>query len=213
MNEKINIILADDHNLVREGFSSLLKKNKEYNVVAEAKNGEEVLELLNHTKPHILLLDLTMPKLNGMETLAIVHEKYPEIKTIILTMHEEAEYATKCIQKGAKGYLLKNTEPAELYHAIDVIAGGGAYYTPQISNALLANMSNNKTPDEAITDREKEVLKLVIKGLSAKMIAAELDISTRTVENHKMNIMKKLKVGNTAEMISKALNERLLEEG
>jgi DNA-binding NarL/FixJ family response regulator len=208
--EKIEIIVADDHNLVREGFCSLLKQNTDYHVIAEAKNGEEVLELLTKLKPQILLLDLTMPKLSGMDVLAIIQEQYPDIKTIILTMHEETQYATKCIQKGAKGYLLKNTEPTELYQAINTVSAGGAYYTPNISNVLLSNLALNKTPNELLSEREKEILKLVIKGLSAKMVGDTLSISARTVENHKVNIMKKLKVNNTAELVSKAINEKLV---
>ena len=126
-------------------------------------------------------------------------------------MHEEVEYAMKCIQKGAKGYLLKNTEPNELYQAIYTVAEGGTYYTPVISNALLSGLSSNKSQNEILTEREKEVLKHVIKGLSAKMIGDELNISARTVETHKINLMKKLKVSNTAELVTKTLQEKLLD--
>lgn len=209
--KKINLILADDHNLVREGFRSIINKNQDFTVIAEAQNGEELLELLPEQKPDIILLDLSMPKLNGMETLKLLQSQYPDIKTIVLTMHEETEYALKCIQKGAKGYLLKNTEPTELYEAIYTVADGGTFYTPAISNALLGGLLSGKPQSELITEREKEVLKYVVKGLSAKMIADELNISARTVETHKINVMKKLKVNNTAELVTKILQEKLLE--
>jgi DNA-binding NarL/FixJ family response regulator len=208
---KINIILADDHNLVREGFRSIINKNEDFCVVTEAKDGEELMKLLETEKPHIVILDLSMPKLNGIETLKLMNIKFPEIRAIILTMHEEAEYAMKCVQKGAKGYLLKNTEPSELYQAIYTVAEGGTYYTPVISNALLSGLSSSKSQNENLTEREKEVLKHVIKGLSAKMIGDELNISARTVETHKINLMKKLKVSNTAELVTKTLQEKLLD--
>ncbi len=208
--EKINIIVADDHNLVREGFCSLLKKNKDFNVIAEAKDGEELISLLSELQPHVVLIDVSMPKLNGIESLAIMQKKYPDVKAIVLTMHEEAEYAVKAIQNGAKGYLLKNTEPDELYQAIMTVASGGNYYIPTVSNVLLGNIASNKSSDEPLSEREKEVLKYVVKGLSAKMIADTLSISPRTVETHKINVMKKLKVANTAELITKAFQGKLV---
>jgi len=187
--KKVNIILADDHTLVREGFVQLLKQNENFNVLAEAKDGEELLKLLSHHEPDVVMLDLSMPKLNGVEALAIIQEQFPAVKVIVLTMHEEVEYAVKCIKRGVKGYLLKNTEPVELYSAINTVADGGTYFTPAISNALIKNMVSNKPYHDILSERELEVLKYVVKGLSAKMIADALSISSRTVETHKINMM------------------------
>jgi DNA-binding NarL/FixJ family response regulator len=207
--EKVNIILADDHTLVREGFVQLLIQNKNFNVLGEAKDGEELLKLLSHQQPDVVMLDLSMPKLNGVEALSIIQEQFPAVKVIVLTMHEEVEYAVKCIKRGVKGYLLKNTEPAELYTAIDTVADGGTYFSPAISNALIKNMASHKPHNDVLSEREIEVLQYVVKGMSAKMIADTLSISPRTVETHKINMMRKLKVGNTAELVNKAMQEKL----
>jgi len=210
--KKITIILADDHTLVREGFVHLLKQNENYSVLAEAKDGEELLILLSQHQPKVVLLDLSMPKLNGVEALSIIQTQYPTIKVIILTMHEEVEYAFRCIKRGAKGYLLKNTEPIELYTAIDIVNNGGTYFIPAISNALITNFTAGKFQPSNLSERELEVLKYVAKGLSAKAVADLLSISSRTVETHKVNIMKKLKVTNTAELVNKTIREKLITD-
>lgn len=209
--DKINIILADDHILVREGFKALLKKNKDFNIVAEAKDGNEVMELLSHLNVDILLLDLSMPHLSGFEAISFVKEQFPQVKIIILTMHEEAEYIIKSVQKGVNGYLLKNTEPSELYHAIKTVASGENYYTSAVSKILISSVASNESSKpslyQTLSEREREVLTYIVEGLSAKMIADKLDISPRTAETHKVNIMRKLEVANTAELVRKALLE------
>lgn len=209
--EKIKIVIADDHKLVREGFVQLLTQNEKFELLAAAQDGEELLAFLKIHQPDIIILDISMPKLNGVGAITFIQEHYPQIKVIVLTMHEEVEYAFQCIKKGAKGYLLKNAEPSELYEAIYKVAFGETYYTPVIAKALITKMANNREKEEQLlSDREKEVIRCVIKGMSAKMIADTLLISSRTVEAHKVNIMKKMGVNNTAELVAKALKENIV---
>jgi DNA-binding NarL/FixJ family response regulator len=213
--EKIKIILADDHILVREGFKSLLSKKKEFEVVGEAENGEELLELIDHTIADVLLIDISMPRLNGIEAIGQMKKINPNLKFIMLTMHEEAEYILKSIQAGANGYLLKNVEPDELVNAIRTVAGGGKYFNATISNIMIENISKwpdqNKEENSGLTTREKEILQYVADGLSTKLIADKLSISTRTVETHRVHIMKKLQVSNGAEMVKKGLEQKIIK--
>lgn len=206
---KIKIVLADDHRLVREGFKALLKKNKDFEIIGEAENGKELLTLLENSSPDLLLLDLSMPDLSGLDVLKKLQSLKPELKVIMLTMHEESDYILQSVQLGVDGYLLKNTEPDELYSAINAVASGQKYFTPVVSNILVSNISKLNPKPELLTEREKEVLRYVTEGLSAKMIGEKLFISARTVETHKVNIMKKLEVSNTAELVRRAMEEKL----
>jgi DNA-binding NarL/FixJ family response regulator len=213
--EKIKIILADDHILVREGFKSLLSKKKEFEVVGEAENGQELLELIDNLSADVLLVDISMPLLNGIEAIGQMKKINPDLKFIMLTMHEEAEYILKSIQAGANGYLLKNVEPEELENAIKTVAKGGKYFNATISNIMIENISKwpdqNKEEHSELTAREKEILQYVADGLSTKLIADKLSISTRTVETHRVHIMKKLLVSNGAEMVKKGLEQKIIK--
>ncbi|HXA01501.1 MAG TPA: response regulator transcription factor [Cytophagaceae bacterium] len=213
--EKIKIILADDHILVREGFKSLLGRKKEFEVVGEAENGKELLRLIEHLSADVLLVDISMPQLNGIEAIAQMKKINPNLKFIMLTMHEEAEYILKSIQAGANGYLLKNVEPDELENAIKTVAAGGKYFNAAISNIMIESISKgqdqSKEEHSEITAREKEILQYVADGLSTKLIADKLSISTRTVETHRVHIMKKLQVSNGAEMVKKGLEQKIIK--
>ncbi len=214
--DKINIILADDHTLVRQGIKTLLKKNKDFNIVAEAKDGIETLQLLAEHQADVILLDLSMPFLTGFDAIPQIKEQFPSVKIIILTMHEEASYITMCVQKGANGYLFKNTEPSELYHSIYSVVAGENYFTAAVSKILISGIAQGNLPSESsrakLSEREIEVLKYIVDGLSAKMVADKLSISSRTVETHKVNIMRKLEVANTAELVSKVFQENLFDK-
>lgn len=213
--EKIKIILADDHILVREGFKSLLSRKKEFEVVGEAENGKELLDLIDNLSADILLVDISMPQLNGIEAIAQMKKINPNLKFIMLTMHQEAEYILKSIQAGANGYLLKNVEPDELENAIKTVAGGGKYFNTIISNIMIENISKwpeqSKEEHSELTAREKEILQYVADGLSTKLIADKLSISTRTVETHRVHIMKKFQVSNGAEMVKKGLEQKIIK--
>lgn len=207
----IRIILADDHTLIREGFKAILGQSDRFEIVGEAHNGSELIDMVNRLNPEVVLTDLSMPRTNGFEAMEEIKRTHPEVKIIILTMHEEREYILRAIKAGASGYLLKSTERIELEHAILLVRDGGKYYSPSINNILaeaVLNPDAGETGD--ITAREKEVLELVANGFSTKQIADKLKISIRTVESHRINMLKKMKVNNSAELIKKAVELKLL---
>jgi DNA-binding NarL/FixJ family response regulator len=208
----IRLVLADDHPLILEGFKSLLARNAQFEIAGEASNGKELLDMIAQTSPEIVLTDINMPRLTGLEVMQKVLKENPEIKFIMLTMHEEREYVVRCLAAGAKGYLLKSVDIAELANAIKTVHQGGKYFSPAIANILAESISNPISEEEEvdITPREKEVLLLVSQGHSTKQIADKLSISIRTVETHRINLLKKLNVGNSAELVKKAIVKKLI---
>lgn len=207
----IRIILADDHSLIREGFKAILGQSNRFVIAGEAQNGTELIEMARSTRPDVILTDLSMPRCNGFEAMEEIRKTDREVKFIILTMHEEREYILRAIKAGASGFLLKNTERLELEHAIIMVHEGGKYYSPSI-NSILAEAALRPDSGEVgeLTAREKEVLELVANGHSTKQIADKLKISIRTVESHRINMLKKMKVNNSAELIRKAIELKLL---
>jgi DNA-binding NarL/FixJ family response regulator len=208
---KIRLILADDHPLIREGFKSLLTKNERFELVGVAENGKELLELAEQLSPDIILTDINMPVMNGMEAIQQIEQRYPDIKCVILTMHEEREYIIKALKLGVQGYILKNIERFDLEKAIVNVFEGGKYFSPIVTNILAESVSKpEQTSTAELTPREKEVLSLVAQGLSTKQVADKLGIGTRTVESHRVNMLKKMKVNNTAELVRKAVEMKIL---
>jgi DNA-binding NarL/FixJ family response regulator len=210
---KIRIVLADDHALIREGFKKLLieRENPFVELVGEAENGKELLEIVAKTPPDLVLTDIKMPLLSGLDALKEIKEKKPEIKVVILTMHEESEYIKRAISSGADGYLSKNIEQQELERAIKTVFNGAKYFSASVNAILLTQLSEQHVIEQTdISPRENEVLQLVAQGLSTKQIAAQLDISNRTVETHRINLLKKLKANNTAELIKKSAQLKMI---
>jgi len=208
---KIRLLLADDHALIRAGFKSLLGKNENFDIVGEAEDGKELMEMAADLMPDIVLADINMPKLNGLEAVGQLIKSYPQIKYIILSMHEEHEYIMNALKIGVSGYILKNVERSELEKAILTVHKGGRYFSAVVTNILVDSMPRNEsTILEEISPREKEVLELVAKGRSTKQIADQLNISTRTVESHRINMLKKMKVNNSAELIKKSLELKII---
>jgi DNA-binding NarL/FixJ family response regulator len=209
--DKIRLLLADDHPLIRAGFKSMLTKNERFDIVGEAENGADLLALTAELSPDMILTDISMPGMNGLEALQKVKKQYPAIKCIVLTMHEEREYIMNALKTGAEGYLLKSIEGPELEKAILVVFHGGKYFSPVITSILADSVARPELPEVGdITPREKEVLELVAQGKSTKQIADLLGISIRTVESHRINMLKKMKVNNTAELIRKAIEMKIL---
>lgn len=208
---KIRLLLADDHPLIREGFRSLLTKNERFDLVGIAENGKELVELTERLSPDIVLSDINMPVMNGMEAIAHIGNLFPAIKCVILTMHEEREYIIKALKIGVRGYILKNIERYDLEKAIIMVFEGGKYFSPIVTNILAESVvkpvQNGVTE---ITPREREVLELVAQGHSTKQVADKLGIGTRTVESHRVNMLKKMKVNNTAELVKKAIEMKIL---
>lgn len=209
--DKIRLILADDHPLIREGFRSLLDRNKDFVIVGEAGDGNELVALTQATPCDIILTDITMPGLNGLDAMAVIRKNNPAIRFIVLTMHEDPEYVMKALRNGADGYLLKNIERHELERAIQTVYKGGKQFSPRVTSIIAESAMRPVGDDVAeITPREKEVLELVAEGLSTKQIADRLSISIRTVESHRINMLKKFQVSNSAELVKKAISEGIL---
>jgi DNA-binding NarL/FixJ family response regulator len=208
---KIRLLMADDHPLIREGFRSLLVKNERFEIVGIAENGKELVELAETLKPDIILSDINMPVLNGMAAIEQINKMHPDIKCVILTMHEERAYILQALKIGVQGYILKNIERYDLEKAIISIFDGGKYFSPIVTNILAESVARpEQNMVSELTPREIQVLELVAEGHSTKQVADKLGIGTRTVESHRVNMLKKMKVSNTAELVKKAIEMKIL---
>ena len=209
------IILADDHNIFRAGLKSLIEKDPEFKVVAEAQDGGQLLEKLSSTKAELIVLDLSMPHMDGLETLKQIREKYPKIKILILTMLKDPEHLKYALAHGANGYLLKDDAYEQLLMGIKMILKKGKQFiSPAISTVItdhyIRSMEEVDTPSmEILTKREQQILKFVAKGFPNKNIANKLKISVRTVETHRGNLSNKLRLKNTAALVKYAIAKGL----
>ena len=211
--DKIKIMIADDHNLLREGLKQLLEFDGSMEIIAEASDGIECLEILNNVNPDILLLDINMPLKNGIEVLEELKVSKPDLKILILTVHGEVEYLIKAIDIGADGYIMKDSESSELKRAINEILSGEKYIQPSLIpmlNNKLANRDIDKDKLNSLTSRELEVLVQVANGMFNKEIAINLNISERTVKNHISNIFKKIDVSDRTQAAVFAIKNNLV---
>ena len=194
--EKLRIMIADDHSIVREGLKQLLEMEKDFIVVGQAANGLEVIENIDNYDPDVLLLDINMPGMNGLQTIKELKRIGNDIKILILTIHEDREYLMETMQMGAAGYILKDSDSASLYKAIRSVASGEPYIQNKLAAGLIKEMENPKLGriklENSLTDRESEVLDSIAEGLNNKEIGAKLLISEKTVKNHISSIFKKL---------------------
>lgn len=194
--KKIRVLIADDHQLVRAGICSLLENAKGIEVVAEADNGCQVMDLIAEHCPDVVLMDIAMPRMNGLETTAQILAKFPDIKVIILSMHVNEEYVWQALRSRASGYLLKDAAPGELERAINSVADGSVYLSPAVSHHVIndyVRRVNGKTDwADKLPPRQNEIWKLIARGLSTKEIALLLNISTKTVETHRAQLMDSL---------------------
>lgn len=214
---KIKIVLADDHILVRKGIKAMLESEADLQVIGEAGNGLEALEAADKLRPDILVLDIRMPEMSGLEAAAKLSAISPVTKALILSMHDSEEYVLQALDAGAYGYLLKDTDKAEFVKALKQIQAGNKYFSGAVSNVLANRLLHNKSVDRSIqtdpfhlTKREREILMMVINGTPNKEIADTLGKSVRTIETHRFNIMKKMNVNNAIDMVNKAVNENLV---
>lgn len=209
----IKVILADDHSMVREGIKQLLELDQNIQVVGQANDGIECLELLEKVNADVLLLDINMPNKNGLEVLEEIKKKKVNIKVLILTIHNEIEYLLKAVEIGINGYMLKDSESAELIKAIVSVYQGENFIQASlipILNSKLIDRNSDKAKINELTKREMEVLKLVAEGLFNKEIASKLDISERTVKNHVSNIFKKIEVADRTQAAVFAIRNNLV---
>ncbi|MBI3828605.1 MAG: response regulator transcription factor [Planctomycetes bacterium] len=207
---KIRLVLVDDHRLVREGLRACLSDHGGIEIAGEASGGYEALRLLPLLKPDVVLLDINMPDLSGLEVAKQILKKLPDLKILFLTMHENKEYVLGAARSGGRGYVLKDASPRELLYAIEAVHKGGAFLSSQVCKDLLADYARipdqaSPPPKLALTERESGVLALIAEGLSNKEIAQQLKLSVRTVESHRENIMRKLDIRSTAGLTKYAI--------
>jgi len=207
------IVLADDHHLVRQGLKALIEKAADLRVVGEASNGLELLELLNELSANMAILDITMPKLRGIEAAEKIKKLYPEIKILMLSMHKDKDSLDQALSSGADGYLVKEDAPTELFSAIERIRQGGSYVSSiihqEIKDLLLQKYGGRGSPSSSgiLTSRESQILNLIAEGKSSKEIAGLISISIRTVEKHRSNIMKKLHIKKSIDLVRYVLSK------
>ena len=213
-NMAVKIMIADDHSMIREGLKNLLELDGDIQVIAEAVDGEDCLEKLQLVKPDVLLLDINMPKKNGLEVLKSLKSRRSKLKVLVLTVHNETEYLMKAVDIGVNGYVLKDSESAELKKAIFTVADGETYIQPSLIPALNAKMiETNKDAEKikSLTKRELDVLKLLAVGMFNKEVGKRLEISERTVKNHVSNIFKKLGVTDRTQAAVFAIRNNIFQ--
>lgn len=210
----IRVVIADDHTIVREGLRELLGSAGDIEIAAEAVNGHEVVDRVRSTDFDILLLDLSMPGKSGMELIRQVKGEKPKLKILVLSMHEENQYAVRAIRAGASGYLTKDSASVELVSAIRKLAAGGAFISAEVAEQLArgAHGAGNALPHTTLSDREYQVFRMLVAGDSLTAIAERLNLSIKTISTHKARLMQKMSVGNQAELIRYAIAHKLSDK-
>lgn len=210
--EKITILIADDHTLVRETWSFILNTDKRFQVIAESGSGEDAVELAKQLKPDIVIMDINLPGMNGIEATQMISECSPESKILGVSLHTQPTYARKMIQKGAMGYVTKNSSREEMFKAIMEIQAGHQYICDEIKAIVSEQVSSGEdqhTGLNSLSQRELEVINFIKKGFSSKKIAETLELSVKTVEVHRYNILKKLNLKNSAALVNFINNSQL----
>jgi DNA-binding NarL/FixJ family response regulator len=210
--EKITILIADDHTLVRETWSFILNTDERFKVIAESGSGEEAVELAKQLRPNIVIMDINLPGINGIEATQQIRKFSPASKILGVSLHTQPTYARKMIQKGAMGYVTKNSSREEMFKAIMEVHNGRRYICDEIKNILSEQVINGEDQQaglNALSQREIEIINYIKKGFSSKEIAESLDISVKTVEVHRYNILKKLNLKNSAALVNYINNSQL----
>jgi len=215
--QKTRIFLADDHETVREGLKLLLNAQSDMEVVGEASDGAAALRSVGHLKPDIIVLDVSMPGMNGLKAAEALRQSSPDVKVLTLTRHSDDGYLHQLLRAGAAGYVLKQSRPTELLHAIRSVAAGGRYLDPSVAGKVMSGYRRRHPEDEAVggntlSARETEVVRLIAWGYTNKEIAAQLDLSVKTVETHKANAMHKLGVRSRIDIVRYALLQGWLQD-
>ncbi len=210
----IRLVLADDHAILREGLKQILLKEGDLRIVADAADGHEVLKRVRELDFDVLVLDMSMPGKSGVELIKQVKSEKPKLRILVLTMHEEHQYAVRAIRAGASGYLTKEGASAQLVSAIRKVAGGGAYISAEVAEQLALNAMPGAqgAPHETLSDREFQVFRLIAEGKSVSDIAERLNLSVKTVSTHKSNLMQKMGMATAGELIRYALAHHLVDE-
>ena len=207
---KIALLLVDDHPMVQGGLMACLSYYDDIEVVGATNDGSTALDKAKELKPDVILMDVSMPSMNGIDATEIITEQLPSTKILMFTMHDSAEFVRSAIQAGASGYVLKDTSSEEVYYAIKEVAKGNTHFSSSIAKTLIENPAKNE--NDKLTTREQVILSLVAQGLSSKEVAKKLNISFRTVDAHRRNIKAKLSIDSVAELVRYAINNGLIEE-
>lgn len=219
MNKKISVFLVDDHDIFRDGVKLLLSSENVAEVVAEARNGKEFLENLGKTNPDIVLMDIAMPEMDGIEASRLALEKNPNLKILALTMYGDEKYYYQMIQTGIQGFVLKSSGISELTRAISEVYAGGNYFSNEILYKIIKNVNQNKAeennpetnPPAKLTNREIDVIKLIVSGLSNEEIAEKLTVSVSTVKSHRSSLLAKTSSRNTASLVMYAIKNKIVD--
>jgi two-component system, NarL family, nitrate/nitrite response regulator NarL len=209
MDSVLKIVLVDDHRIVLDGLKSLLDNDSNFNVLAAVGSSEEALDVINQQQPDMLLTDYTLPGMTGLELSMKVKEKYPSIKRVLLSMHDEAHLIKQIMKAGVDGYILKSIQQSELKSALRQIKSGMPYISPEITKMIMTDMSSNQK-EELLTEREQEIVKLIVKEYSNKAIAEKLFISERTVETHRKNIFRKTNTTSLVGLVKFAFEHNMV---
>ena len=217
MEQKTTILLADDHQLLRAGLKLLLQRYAELEVIGEAADGEETLAFFNQRRPDLLLLDLSMPKMNGLECMKEIKSRYPKTKIIVLSMHEDETYIREAMTSGASAYVHKSAADTDLYKAISTVRSGGYYLAQKDSDILLhalihaeKQMADENEPYTLLSPRERDVLRLIVRGHSLSEIATTLCLSIKTVDTYKVRVMEKTKATRKCDLVNYAIKYKML---
>lgn len=212
----VRIVLVDDHHVVRQGLHALLEEEEGLTVVGTAGNGLEALQIIEAEKPEVVIVDLFLPNLNGLEVTRRTHQAFPQVRVVILSMYDNEAYVLEALKNGASAYVLKNSRADELIHAVREVHAGRRYLSPPLSERAIEAYVQEKIhsdtldPYETLTNREREVLQLAAEGNSNAETAARLSISARTVETHRANLMRKLNLGSQSDLIRYAIKRGIL---
>ena len=213
--KKIKVLVADDHTIVRKGLCALLEEEKNIEVIGEAGDGREAVRKAGSLNPDIILLDIRMPILNGIEAARQISQNYPDIKVLVLTMYSDDEHVFELLNAGAGGYILKKSAPSELVNAINALSQGDAFLSPLISKKVLERLKersiNKNRAEVCLTNREREVVQLIAEGCTNKQIGERLCISIKTVVNHRSRLMMKLDIHNTAGLTHYAIRKGIID--
>lgn len=208
-------MLADDHVLIRHGIKNIIKKNDQLEVVGEVSNGKQLMSFLEDSEVDLIILDISMPDIGGMEAIGLVKNKYPWIKILMLTMHKNKQYFYSAMAAGADGYLMKDDSDEELLVAITKVLNGKSYISPYMTDDFaddVINMYRNerRTPFQELTKREKEILQLVVQGFTSKQMAGQLNLSQRTIDHHRSNLLRKFNRKNSVDLVNYAVRNGLV---
>jgi two-component system response regulator NreC len=211
VSDRVKILLADDHTIVRQGLKLILSAHADLEVVGEAANGREAVELANNLRPDIVLMDVQMPELNGIDATRRMVAANPRIRVLVLSMHKEAVYVREILKAGARGYILKDAIDTELLNAIRSVAQGDGYISPAVAGALNDKLKDPSNPVDMLSAREREVLLLIAEGKTNKEIATHLNLSVYTVDSHRGKIMEKLNLHSAGELVRFAMKNGLVD--